>query len=90
MSKTRQTRPAEKQSIIGMPVHHLHAGTTWKLLEEILHNSSLGFVTRSTIHSRQNEEALKTWGMIRPADFGYKITRTGRELLKMKKKSAAG
>ena len=34
-----------------------------------------------------SEEALKTWGMIRPADVGYKITPAGRELLKLKKKS---
>jgi hypothetical protein len=77
----------KKQSIIGMSVHHVNAGTTWKLLTEILHNSSLGFATRSTINSKQSEEALKAWGMIRPADVGYKITHTGRELLKMKMKA---
>ncbi len=39
----------------------LNTGTTWKLLAEISHNSTLGFVTRSTITRRQSEEALKMW-----------------------------
>ncbi|HEY4678551.1 MAG TPA: hypothetical protein VIJ01_15405 [Candidatus Angelobacter sp.] len=77
----------EKQTIMCMPIQNLNAGPAWKLLKEILHNSSLGFVTRSTINNRASEEALKTWGMIRPADVGYKITPAGRELLKLKKKS---
>jgi hypothetical protein len=89
-SDAEQTRLEKKKSIVRMPVHYPKAGAAWKLLTEILRNSSLGFATRSTINSKQNEEALKAWGMIRPADLGYKITRAGRELLKMKKKSAGG
>ena len=65
----------------------LNAGPTWKLLKEILHNSCLGFVTRSTSNSKASEEALKTWGMIRQVDVGFKITPAGRALLKLKKES---
>jgi hypothetical protein len=61
-----------------MSTQNLNTGTTWKLLTEISHNSSLGFVTRSAISSRQSEEALKMWGMIRQVELGYKITSAGR------------
>ncbi|HEY1939298.1 MAG TPA: hypothetical protein VGJ33_15310 [Candidatus Angelobacter sp.] len=62
--------------------------TTWKLLTEISHNSRLGFATRSVTNTKQSEEALKMWGMIRQVDFGYKITPAGRQILKLKKKSS--
>jgi hypothetical protein len=87
MSAGGQTRLMEKAD------HYVHAytkserRTSMETSQEILHNSSLGFVTRSTINNRASEEALKTWGMIRPTDVGYKITPAGRELLKLKKKS---
>jgi hypothetical protein len=67
-------------------MRNLNTGTTWKLLTEILHNSSVGFITRSTISHKSSEEALKAWGMIRQADFGYKITPAGRKILQLKKK----
>jgi hypothetical protein len=67
-------------------MRNLNTGTTWKLLTEISHNSSVGFITRSTINHKSNEEALKAWGMIRQEDFGYKITPAGRQILQLKKK----
>ena len=75
----------KKQTIMCMPRQDLNARPTWKLLKEILHNSCRGFVTRSTAYNRASEEALKIWGMIRQVDEGFKITPTGRELLKLKK-----
>ena len=77
----------KKQIIMCMPRQNLNARPTWKLLAEILHNSCRGFVTRSSAYSRASEEALKIWGMIRQVGEGFKITPTGRELLKLRKRT---
>jgi hypothetical protein len=69
----------KKQTIMCMSRQDLNAEPTWKLLKEVLDNSCLGFVTQSTTNSRASEEVLKTWGMIRQVDVGFKITPAGRE-----------
>jgi hypothetical protein len=59
----------------------------WELLAEIRHNSCLGFATRKTVTFGEQERTLKTLGLIREVASGYRITSTGRQILKERGKS---
>jgi len=59
----------------------------WELLTEIRDNSCMGFATRKTVTFAEHERTLKTLGLIREVASGYRITSTGRQILKERGKN---